>query len=146
MSPRDQRRRLVRSLLQDREVQNQSQLLDLLAEAGHPVSQPVLSRDLRALGVAKQEGVYRIPEVDRVTPLSTLRSLLRSTAPVTHLVGVQCEPGAASAVGRALEAEGLEGLEGTIAGDDTVLVFARDRAAVAGIQARIRELLPEDEQ
>ena len=40
-------------------------------------SQPVLSRDLRALKVAKLDGAYHVLENERVTPLAALKSLLR---------------------------------------------------------------------
>ena len=103
-------------------------------------SQPVLSRDLRALGVAKQGGSYHVLEEEKVTPLTSLQSLLRSSAPASHFEIVRCEPGAASAVARALEAEGLDGVLGTIAGDDTVLVVVATKAAGEGVRQRISEL------
>lgn len=135
------RRDVVKALLDEHDVESQAQLIELLARRGFAVSQPALSRDLRALRVAKQAGVYRIPDVETVTPLVTLRSLLRSAAPVTHTIAVRCEPGAASAVARALEAEDIEGFEGTVAGDDTVLVFVSSKAAGERVQTRVAELV-----
>jgi len=135
------RRAAIEELLQERPVHSQAELLSLLAERGFPCSQPALSRDLRALGVAKVAGGYQLVEEERVTPLTTLKSLLRSAEPVEHLVLVRCEPGSASAVARALEAEQLEGLCGTLAGDDTVLVAVRSRSDGAAVRRRVEELL-----
>jgi transcriptional regulator of arginine metabolism len=136
-----ERRAAIQELLGERAVHSQAELLGLLEERGLPCSQPALSRDLRALGAAKVAGGYQLVQEERVTPLTTLRSLLRGSEPVEHLVLVHCEPGAASAVARALEAEELPGLRGTIAGDDTVLVAVRSRTDGDGVRRRVEDLL-----
>lgn len=136
------RRGAIRELLRERPVHSQAELLELLEGRGLACSQPALSRDLRALGVAKVAGAYQLMEEERVTPLTTLRSLLRSAARVEHLVLVRTEPGAASAVARALEGEAdLGGVAGTIAGDDTVLVAVASAGEAKRVRARVEELL-----
>jgi len=141
MPTTQERRRTIRRLLREREIRSQIELQDLLEGQGILTSQPVLSRDLRALGVAKQGGSYHVLEEEKVTPLTSLRSLLRSSAAAQHFEIVRCEPGAASAVARALEAEGLEGLLGTIAGDDTVLVMVASRQVGERVRRRISNLV-----
>lgn len=135
------RRAAIEAVLREQPVHSQAELLELLAKRGFECSQPALSRDLRALGVAKVAGAYQLMEDERVTPLTTLRSLLREANPVEHLVLVRCEPGAASAVARALEAEALPGVLGTIAGDDTVLVAVATQADGERVQRRVEQLL-----
>ena len=141
MSSTEERRAAIRALLAEREVRSQGELHELLASRGYPASQPVVSRDLRALGVVKRVGIYQLLEEERVTPLTALKSLLRGAEPVEHFVLLTCEPGAASAVARALEAEELQGLSGTIAGDDTVLVATTTRSAAQRVRRRVLELL-----
>jgi len=46
-----------------------------------------------------------------------------------NLVVVRTPPGHANAVGRAIDLAGLEGIVGTVAGDDTVLVVLEDAAS-----------------
>ena len=136
------RRQAIREILTETEVSSQEQLLQELASRGISTTQPVLSRELRAMRVAKRGGVYQLLESERITPLESLRSLLRSTCSAgPHMVVVRCEPGAASAVARALEAESIPGLLGTVAGDDTV--FAAVHSAEVGdrIRARVTALL-----
>jgi transcriptional regulator of arginine metabolism len=135
------RRDAIRELLREEEISSQEELIDKLSRRGLHTSQPVLSRDLRALNVAKQAGVYRLHEEERVTPLEALKSLLRSIRPVQHFLLMRCEPGAASAVARALESEAPEGLVGTIAGDDTVLVALATHAASQRVRRRVQDLL-----
>jgi transcriptional regulator of arginine metabolism len=136
-----QRREAIRELLLQADIKSQAELQQRLEERGFPASQPMISRDLRSLRVAKQEGAYHVIDEERVTPLTALRSLLRSTAPAASFVLVRCEPGAASAVARALEAEDMPGVVGTVAGDDTALVAVASKAAGDNIRRRIAELL-----
>jgi transcriptional regulator of arginine metabolism len=143
MSPAtsDRRRAAIREILSERTVASQTELLALLRARGLGASQPVLSRDLRALRVAKRAGAYQILEEERVTPLGALASFLRSTSFADHFVLVRCEPGAASAVARALEAEKVRGVLGTVAGDDTVLVAVASRGAGGRVRRRFHELV-----
>ena len=76
-----------------------------------------------------------------MTPLTALKSLLRSTNLARELLLLRCEPGAASAVARALEAEELEGIVGTVAGDDTVLVALDSKAAAQRVKKHVTQLV-----
>jgi transcriptional regulator of arginine metabolism len=142
MSTTRTRRELIRAVLSSERVESQEALLVHLQDRGMPSTQPVLSRDLRALGAVKRQGAYVLLERERITPLENLQSLLRSAEPAgPHLVVVRCEPGAASAVARALEAEEPAGLLGTVAGDDTIFVAVQARAAGQSVLRRVRGLL-----
>lgn len=136
----EERRAVVRRLVLENQIQNQAELRHKLKAEGYRASQPVLSRDLRLLRVAKEAGIYKIREPERVTPLSALKSLLRAVAPAREFLLLRSEPGAASAVARALEAEKIPGLVGTVAGDDTVLVALSSRAAAQRVQRRFASL------
>ena len=136
-----ERRRAVRELLGEEAVRSQAELQERLGSLGYDASQPVLSRDLRALRVAKRDGVYELPEEERATPLEALRPLLRSVRPATHFLMVGCEPGAGSAVARALEGEGMGELVGTVTGDDTVLVGLASSAEARRVRQFIEDLL-----
>ena len=124
------RQQVIRHLLETEEIGSQAGLLELLAQRGHHTTQPVLSRDLRAVNAAKRAGRYQLLPAERVTPLSRLQTLLRHARPVgENLVIIFCEAGAASAIARALESEPTDGLIGTVAGDDTLFVAVEDAAA-----------------
>jgi transcriptional regulator of arginine metabolism len=141
MAATAQRRSTLRELIEQGQFQSQSELHEALAKRGIQASQPALSRDLRALKAAKQDGVYTMVPQERVTPLDALRSLVRGHASAAHFTLVRTEPGAASAVARAIESEGLPGVAGTIAGDDTVLVATSTQAAARRVRARVASLL-----
>lgn len=140
--PAKERRQALATLVREGSFTKQVELSRALAElTGDAVSQPVLSRDLAHLGIAKVRGSYRFLDEERVTPLAKLASLLRGHARVDALRLVVCEPGAASAVARALEAEELDGVLGSVAGDDTILVALDSEAAAQALEERLDQVL-----
>jgi len=142
MPTSQKRRAALREILVEHTPATQGEVQSLLHRSGFPSTQPVISRDLRALGAIKRNGAYALPADDHVTPLQTLRALLRGTATAgPHLTVVYCEAGAANAIARALEAESLEGIVGSIAGDDTVFVAVRSAAAGEAVRHHIEALI-----
>jgi transcriptional regulator of arginine metabolism len=137
------RRALIATILREQGAASQGALAQALKKRGVRASQPVLSRDLRALGAVKRDGAYSLTaEEVRVTPLAALRPLLRSVrAAGPHMVIIACEPGAASSLARALEAEALDGVAGTLAGDDTIFVAVSSPAAAKRVQQHVAALL-----
>jgi transcriptional regulator of arginine metabolism len=130
------RRRLLRSILTTRPVTSQQELVDLLDGGGYPVTQATVSRDLDALGAAKERGVdgvarYIIP--DRAIPDEAERAAARSIAEfvesITHsgnIVVLRTPPGAAHLVAGAIDRADLDHVLGTVAGDDTLIVVAAE--------------------
>ena len=57
-----------------------------------------------------------------------------------NLVVLRTPPGAAQFLASALDRAALAGVVGTIAGDDTVMVIARDPAGGAALAARLLDL------
>ena len=129
-------------LIRERPVRSQTELADLLAADGVQVTQATLSRDLEELGAVKVRGgdggpaAYLIPE-DGKPPLRPaeqaparllrlLRELLTSVDASGNLAILRTPPGAAQFLASALDRSGLPEVVGTIAGDDTILVVARE--------------------
>ena len=117
-------------------IRSQGELVVVLAEEGINVTQATLSRDLEELGAVKVGGEYLIPE-DGNRPLRTaeaaparlirlLRELLTGVDASGNIAVLRTPPGAAQFLASALDRSGLPDVVGTIAGDDTILVVARD--------------------
>ena len=139
-------------------VHSQAQLAQLLRAEGSHVTQATLSRDLEELGAVKlrtSDGglpVYVIPEDG--APLATrsaedappirlarlLGELLVSAEPSANLVVLRTPPGAAHFLASAVDRAGLAPIAGTIAGDDTILVVARDPAGGADLAHQLLRL------
>jgi transcriptional regulator of arginine metabolism len=142
-------------LVTQRVVHSQSELATLLAAEGIEVTQATLSRDLDELGAVKLRGVdggapvYVIPEDGspvRAVAGGTARlarvlaELLVSADASANLAVLRTPPGAAHFVAGALDRAALVDVVGTVAGDDTILVVAREPLTGAELAQRIQAL------
>lgn len=146
-----QRQQAIVRLIEHHAVTNQPQLVELLADEGIAATQATVSRDLDDLGAIKVRvpggaTAYAVPEFvpERVAPLDQLRRVMGEwVAEVTHsghLVIVRTPPGCAHVVASALDRSGLDGLLGTVAGDDTMLCVATEQVSGEQLAANLREL------
>jgi transcriptional regulator of arginine metabolism len=143
-----QRQHRVAKLLEQGPVGSQTQLVELLAAEGIEATQTTVSRDLEELGAVKirvpgGETAYALPELPskQLAPTDHLRRVLGEWAvEIAHshnLVVLRTPPGCAHVVGSALDRSGLEGVVGTVAGDDTVMVVVGERHTGAEMAARL---------
>jgi len=146
-----QRQHRIGRLLEEHAVASQSQLVELLAEAGTPATQATVSRDLEELGAIKVrapggETVYAIPELpkDQRAPEDHLRRVLGDWVVDVqwsgNLVVVRTPPGSAHVVASAIDRAAIPDILGTIAGDDTVLLVANLATGGDTIGRRIKAL------
>ena len=146
-----QRQHRIGQILEAEAVTNQAQLVALLADAGVEATQATVSRDLEEMGAVKVragggEPVYAVPELprDRPAPSEHLRRVLGEwvveVAQSANLVVVRTPPGSAHVVASALDRTSFEGILGTVAGDDTLLVVTTDDPAGPTVAERLREL------
>ncbi len=151
MAAKTRRQQLIVRLIGQHAVSNQPQLVELLAGEGVVATQATVSRDLDDLGavkvrVAGGESVYAIPEFApaRIAPEDQLRRVLGEwVAEVGHsgpMVVVRTPPGCAHVVASALDRSALDGLLGTVAGDDTIFCVADEKLGGAKLSALLRDL------
>lgn len=138
------RRFLILRLLDAHAVESHDQLARLLALEGIDVNQATLSRDLRALGVVKAPlpgGGARYRSTpgppDRSVALANLRAFLHDIVPAGNMLVVRTRVGGAQPVGLALDQLEIQGIAGTLAGDDTVLAVVADGHEPAEVAAQI---------
>jgi transcriptional regulator of arginine metabolism len=130
-------------------VRSQEQLRQRLLARGFDVTQATLSRDIKELGLLKRssDGAYQPSGVDATSPASALESLGRALAeylvnvePVQQLVVLKTGPGQAQMLALAIDRSRLPEVAGTIAGDDTILIIARDAKSAQAIVKQMRDL------
>ena len=149
---KEERQRLIASVVGRRRVGSQNELQAALRAAGCEVTQATISRDVRELRIEKTRDVlgrprYVLPERSRrANPRETLAAVLaqfgRSAVAAQNIVVVHSELGSAPAIARALDRVEHAKVVGTLAGDDTCLVVTHDAAdakAVAGELAAAME-------
>ncbi|HET9757008.1 MAG TPA: hypothetical protein VFP66_10940 [Candidatus Limnocylindrales bacterium] len=154
------RQRAIRQLIASRPVGSQRELVDALIDQGFDVTQATVSRDITELGLLKAprtDGhVYMSPEdvaARPATPTSSATSavaderLRRILADVPVTVGrsglilvLTGTPGTASVVAQAIDESTLREQEGTLAGDNTLLVLFADEARLERWLARFEAI------
>lgn len=137
---RQDRKAVITALIQGNEVRTQRELMDLLSGEGFEVTQATVSRDMADLRLEKDaNGIYVLPELLHLR--TVLKAQVRETRRAGNQVIVLCRPGAAQGVAAAIDAAMPEGVLGTIAGDDTILVITSDDGAGERFQDRVEQLL-----
>lgn len=116
-------------------VRSQEQLRRSIRAAGFDVTQATLSRDIRELGLVKggADGAYlaqgQVPSNGHSAASVLNRALgdyLTRVDRVQQLVLLHTRPGQAQMLALAVDGAQLPEVAGTVAGDDTILVIARD--------------------
>lgn len=135
------RRSLIAELVSAQLIHSQNELLELLQEKGFSVTQATLSRDLEALGATKAHGsngaaAHYVVSSDTDTSLRAegsqpalvraLHELLLSAEFSQVMVVIHTPPGGAQYLAGHLDRSGCFDTLGTVAGDDTIFMVARD--------------------
>ncbi len=145
------RQHRIIQLLGDVPVTSQTQLVELLESENIEATQATVSRDLEDIGAIKVrvpggELVYALPEHtnEQMAPPDHLRRVLSDwVADVAHshnIVVVRTPPGSAHVVASALDRSGLQGVLGTVAGDDSIMIVASEETSGKDLAAHIADL------
>jgi transcriptional regulator of arginine metabolism len=125
------RRQRILAFVRRDKVRSQHELQELLSDEGIDVNQATLSRDLRDLGLVKGRDGYEIPgsaspaaSDASLALVAAVRTWLAEARTAQSLVVLKTPPGGANALAIAIDRAALDGVVGTIAGDDTVFLAA----------------------
>ena len=146
------RQRAIRQLVASRPVTRQRELVEALAAQGFDVTQATISRDIAELGLYKapRGGAHVYVARDdapAATPPASDERLRRILEDVPITVGrsglilvLTGTPGTASVVAQAIDESTLHEQEGTLAGDNTLLVLFADEDRLERWLGRFRAL------
>ena len=154
------RQRAIRQVIASRPIGSQRELVDALTAQGFDVTQATVSRDITELGLLKApraDGhVYISPEdvaprspspLPGLSPTATDDRLRRILADVPVTIGrsglilvLTGTPGTASVVAQAIDESSLREQEGTLAGDNTLLVLFADEARLERWRSRFEAI------
>ena len=130
-------------------VRSQEQLRLRLSARGFDVTQATLSRDIKELGLLKRssDGAYQPSGGEAESPANALETLGRALAeylvniePVQQLVVLKTGAGQAQLLAVAIDRSRLPEVAGTLAGDDTILIVARDPKSAQAVVKHLRDL------
>lgn len=132
------------------EVETQDELISYLKDAGYAVTQATVSRDIRELKLVKVmtgRGSYRyvLPKEDKDIRQLHISHALAETITraeaAQNMIVLRTYAGMAQAV--ALEVDHLAhpSILGCVAGDDTIIIVARDTAAATLLSDQMQEMI-----
>lgn len=130
-------------------VRSQEQLRQRLSSRGFEVTQATLSRDIKELGLLKRssDGAYQPSGLDATSSTSAVDAMGRALAeylvsiePVQQLIVLHTGAGQAQLLGLAIDRARLSEVVGTIAGDDTILIIARDAKTAQAVVKQFQDL------
>ena len=144
------RQRALLDLLRREPLGSQQEIRDRLASEGYPATQSTISRDLEELGLVRVrdgDGHLRYADPNDVPAARSDRHLrgvltefVAGVESSGNLVVVWTPPGAANAVAEVLDRAALPGVLATVAGDNTILVVAREGTRSSSVAKRLRDL------
>ena len=140
----------ILDIIEKNEIETQEELADALRRRGIQVTQATVSRDIRELKLAKVmtgRGNYRyvLPKEDKDTRRLHISHALAETIvrveAAQNIIVLHTYAGMAQAV--ALEVDHLShpSLLGCVAGDDTIIIVARDNAGAAALADQLQEMI-----
>lgn len=153
MTDKERRLKLIRKMVRTECVRSQDFLLERLEQEGLSVTQATLSRDMKILEVAKvadgKNGYYyTLPEDSnrldyRTGFIKDLQRGLMSIAWSAQMAVIRTRVGQASSVALAMDNLEIEGILGTIAGDDTVMLVASESGSRDAITGQLLKFAPD---
>ena len=146
---KSRRQHAILSLVAGERLSSQDQIRRRLADLGFEATQSTISRDIEELGLARvhdHDGVrYVLPGHNGQGGTVRLRRLLEEFAtafqPSGNLLLIRTPPGAASALAEGLDHFGPEDVAGTIAGDNTILLVAREGVSARELERQLRDVM-----
>jgi transcriptional regulator of arginine metabolism len=143
---RHERHAAILRLVHERPISTQGELVEALQNEGHDVVQTTVSRDVHELGLIKVRDanghlIYAYPEesgfAQEVSDAVSRWAL--TVEPSGNLVVVTTPYGYASPLAQAIDVARHPHIAGTIAGENTVLVVAREPVSGAELAEELRQ-------
>ena len=129
------RQRRILELIEKYEIETQEELADYLKKSGIDITQATISRDIKELRLVKvltNSGKYKYAVIDDNVEGTTDRLIKIFKSSIVnfdvagHILVIKTLPGAAQICASAIDVLKIEGIVGTIAGDDTIFVAIGD--------------------
>ena len=150
MTTKYERQGAILRLVERQQLSTQAEVTSALRERGIDAVQATVSRDIAQLGLVKVRNgngrlVYALPgadDLDRLEGLSAaLRRWVSGLRSAGQLLVIATPPGFAVPLADAIDNAALEEVAGTIAGENTVFVAARDGMTGAELEEQFRHQL-----
>jgi len=137
MEGKQDRLQRIKDIIASKKISGQEELLNILVDEGYVTTQSTLSRDLKALQVAKisdEDGLYYYVIKENLKGVHSLEGGLQSIDFSGNMVVIKTLPGYANPLAVLIDGYNHNMLLSSVAGDDTILIVLKednhDRATV----------------
>ena len=136
----------ILEIVSQNEVETQEQLIEYLRAANVNVTQATVSRDIKDLKLIKitdKNGFYRYAAAPGKSerPAAKYHNIVKETViSIDHaenMVVIKTYPGMAGSAAAAIDSLHHEGVVGSIAGDDTIMIVMRNSAIASTFSAEL---------
>lgn len=144
----------IKMIISSKEVSSQEELLQELGKEGFELTQATLSRDLKQLKVAKAANtlgkyVYVLPNdiMYKRTAAQSASEMLMTSGFISlqfsgNLAVIRTRPGYASSMAYDIDNREFDGILGTIAGDDTIMLVLNERISHREVRDFLSLIIP----
>ena len=148
---KNNRQTMILDIIAKENVETQEQLLEHLRQRGINSTQATISRDIKQLHLVKEpagHGAYKYAVSNtraRLNVADKLRTIfhesITSVEAAQNMIVFKTISGLAGAACEALDHMDVNGMVGTLAGENTVFVVMKDNASAETFCQEIREML-----
>ena len=137
---------MIKAILDKGDIHTQIELRTRLEEKGIDTTQATVSRDLKELGYSRApmgDGSYRLMKVEgRDEHIEIFFKLgLEEIIQVGNFIVIKTRPGNAQAVAGAIDRTNVEGILGTVAGDDTIFAITKNESVAGRVTKKLKRYL-----
>ncbi|SHH92358.1 arginine repressor [Clostridium magnum] len=140
----------ILEIINSKDIETQEELADELRKSGMNITQATVSRDIKELKLIKvlsENGKYKYATIMHTENFlsNKLVNIFSQTVigveNVDKFVILKTISGSASAAAEAIDSLNFDGIAGTIAGDNTIFVLARDNEKAQTITRKMKKMI-----
>ena len=147
---KENRHSIILEIIKNEDIETQDDLADRLRAININVTQATVSRDIKELNLIKtlsHTGKYKYAQVstNNNSTISALSYIFSNTAisveRVDKILVVKTITASAAVAAEAIDSFNLEGIAGTIAGDNTIFILVRTDEKAEELKLEIEKLI-----
>lgn len=140
----------ILEIINNMDIETQEELAEELKESGIDVTQATVSRDIKELKLIKvlsSSGKYKYASISPIENVISdkLVSIFSQTVLtidyVDNFIVIKTIPGSAPAAAEAIDSLKWDGIVGSIAGDNTIFVLARNSEKAQELVGKLKRML-----
>jgi transcriptional regulator of arginine metabolism len=145
------RQEAILKIIEEQAVLTQEMLVSILQEQGWNVTQATVSRDIKALGLKKASNGKETryvrpstgipPQPGKIHANTILNNGIIDVINAQNFVIVKCYAGMAGAVCATIDSMHLQGIAGSIAGDDTIFICTMNNEFAESIKKTLTSVI-----